>query len=333
MQVGEFVPAGIIGTGVDLPDKVLTNFDMEQIVETSDEWIRTRTGIQERRIAPEGFATSDLAAKAGIMALKNAGVNACDLDLIIVATITPDMPFPSTACLVQEKIGAYKAAAFDLSAGCSGFVYGVGVAKQFIETGMYKNVLVIGADILSRIVNWKDRSTCVLFGDGAGAAVISRVEKGCGILEVELGADGTGCDFLRLPVGGSLKPLTVENCESVERYICMAGSEVFKFAVRIMAESAANVLNKAGLPKNSVDCLIPHQANIRIIEAAAKRLDLSMDKVFVNVHKYGNTSAASIPVALHEAFLEGRIKKGDNVVLVGFGAGLTWGACLMKWAM
>ena len=333
MTTDNAVSAGIVGTGVYLPERILTNSDLEKIVDTNDEWIRTRTGISERRIANEDTATSDMASEAARMALKNAGVEPKDIDLILVATVTPDMSFPATACLVQERLGAGKPPALDISAGCSGFVYGLGIASQFIKTGMYKNVLVVGAETLSRIINWKDRGTCVLFGDAAGAAVLQPVEKGYGILSVELGADGSGGDLLKLDIGGSRNPVTVENCQNEGRFIYMAGSNVMKFAVKIMAEAALTALNKAGLDKKDVDCLIPHQANIRIIEAAAKRLDLPMDKVFINVHKYGNTSAASIPVALHEALTEGRIKKGDHVVLVGFGAGLTWGASVIRWAV
>lgn len=325
--------AGIVGTGIYLPEKVLTNADMEQMVDTSDEWITSRTGIRERRIISDDMATSDMAIEASKMALRNAGVRAGDVDLVMVATVTPDMMFPATACLVQEKLGAAKAAAFDLSAGCSGFVYGLGVASQFIETGMYKTVLVIGAESLSRITNWKDRSTCVLFGDAAGAAVLQQVEEGSGILSVELGADGSGGDMLKLAIGGSRNPFTAENCNHDGRFIYMAGGSVMKFAVRTMGEAALTALGKAGLHKREINCLIPHQANIRIIDAAAKRLDLPMEKVFVNVHKYGNTSAASIPVALHEAVTEGRVQKGDNIVVVGFGAGLTWGASVIKWAV
>lgn len=333
MPQGLLYSAGITGTGASLPPKVMTNQELEKIVDTTDEWIRSRTGIHERRIAEKGVATSDLAAEAGKMALKNAGLDPAELDLILVCTITPDMTFPSTACFVQDKIGAYNAAAFDLAAGCSGFVYGLTVATQFIETGLYKNILVIGAEILSRFLNWEDRGTCVLFGDGAGAVVMSRVEKGYGVLAVELGADGSGADHLKLPYGGSLNPINRENCESPDRYLTMAGSEVFKFAVRIMGEAAANVIKKVGLNQEQIDWFIPHQANIRIIEAAARRLELPMDRVYVNLHKYGNTSAASIPIALHEAVTEGRIKKDDNLVLVGFGTGLTWASCVIKWIL
>jgi len=333
LPVVKTVPVGIIGTGVYLPEKVLTNADLEKMVDTSDEWITTRTGIQERRIIGDNMATSDMACAAARMALKNAGVSPREIDLILVATVTPDMMFPATACLVQAQLKALHAAAFDISAGCSGFVYGLEIGSQFIKTGNYRTVLVIGAESLSRITNWHDRNTCVLFGDAAGAAVLKPVEEGFGILSVELGADGSGGDLLKLAVGGARTPITEENCHSPDRYLYMAGREVFKFAVKIMGECALKALEIAGLDRKDVDYLIPHQANIRIIEAAARRLELPMEKVFVNVQKYGNTSAASIPVALHEAVVEGKIKKGDKIVLVGFGAGLTWGASVIKWAV
>lgn len=332
-MLSNLMSVGIVGTGIYLPEKILTNADLEKIVDTNDQWIRERTGIEERRILDEGLATSDIAYRAALEAIRNAGVSPEEIDLILVATITPDMSFPATACLVQDKLGAVKAAAFDISAGCSGFVYGLGIGSQFIKTGMYKTVLVIGAEVLSRVLNWKDRNTCVLFGDAAGAAVLRPVEDGFGILSMELGADGSGAELLKQNMGGARSKITVGNCDSFDRYLSMAGREVFRFAVKIMGECALIALEKAGMNEKDISCFIPHQANIRIIEAAARRLDISMEKVFVNVHKYGNTSAASIPVALHEAYCEGKIKKGDNVVLVGFGAGLTWGAAVIKWAM
>ena len=323
---------GIVGTGVYLPETVLTNAELEKTVDTSDEWIRSRSGICERRIINKGEATSDIACRAARMAVQDAGISLQEVDAIIVATVTPDMLFPSTACLVQNGLGLNRVAAFDVGAGCSGFVYAMGVGSQFVKTGMYNTVLVIGAESLSRIINWQDRNTCVLFGDGAGAAVLRPVPEGFGILSLDLGADGSGADLLKLPAGGSRMPVTHENCFSTDHYLNMSGREVFKFAVKIIGESALNALEKAGLDKKDVDCFIPHQANIRIIEAAARRLNLPMDKVFVNVQKYGNTSAASIPVAVHEAVAEGRIKRGDIIVLVGFGTGLTWGASVIKWA-
>lgn len=318
---------GILGLGMSVPDKVLTNADLEKMVETSDEWITTRTGIKERRIAPEGMTTSELAAQAGAKALQHAGVDPEAVDLVIVATVTPEMLFPSTACLVQDKLGCTNAGAFDLSAGCSGFVYGLDIATQMIASGNYRYVLVIGVDLLSRVTDFTDRSTCVLFGDGAGAVLMGPV-SGKGVMATYLGADGSGGDKLRIAgsgPGGVYRP---------DGPVCiqMAGNDVFKFAVRIMGEAAEHVVEKAGLEPNDIDLFVPHQANIRIIDAAARRLDLPPERVFVNVEKYGNTSAASIPLALVEAFEQGRIAAGDRLVLVGFGAGLTWAAAVLEWA-
>lgn len=322
---------GIIGLGYYVPEKILTNQDMEKIVETNDEWIFERTGIRQRHVCDPEMATSDLATKAAEKALADAGITAEELDLIIVATATPDMFFPSTACLVQANLKATNAAAFDLTAGCSGFVYGAIVATQFIKAGLYKKVLVIGAETLSRILDWEDRATCVLFGDGAGAAVIGETAPGCGILGVDMGADGAGGDLLKLPAGGTRIPTSAETVANRLHFVHMNGNEVFKFAVKVMGESALKALAQAEITPEQVDLLIPHQANIRIIQSAAKRLKLPMEKVFVNIHNYANTSAASIPIALTEAVESGRIKKGDNVVLVGFGAGLTWASCVLKW--
>lgn len=324
--------AGILATGCYLPDKVITNADLEKMVDTSDEWIVSRTGIRERRMAAEGQSTSDLAARAGEQALAKAGIAPEQVDLIIVATATPDMLFPSTACLVQEKLGAKNAAAFDLSAACSGFLYGSSVAAQFIMNGMYRYALVIGVETLSKIVDWTDRNTCVLFGDGAGAAVIGPVEDGMGFLSFELGADGGGAELLKLETGGSRKPAAKAEPGHRENYVQMAGSEVFKFAVRAMNAASDNALAKADITKEQVDFLVPHQANLRIIDSAVKRLGLPDDKVVINLDKYGNMSAASIPVALDEAVSQGRIKEGDTLVLVGFGGGLTWGASVLKWS-
>lgn len=322
---------GIIGTGSYVPPKIITNKDLEKIVDTSDEWIVARTGIRERRIAEASMATSDMATEAARRALNSAGIKAEDIDLIIVATVTPDVNFPSTSCIVQNDIGAVNAAAFDIGAACSGFVYAIILANQFIATGMYKNVLVIGADCLSKFTNWRDRSTCILFGDGAGAVVMSRVDEGYGILSQHMGADGSGGKFLTIEAGGSRKPASIETIEQELHYIQMDGSEVFKFAVRTMAAASEEAVRLAGLSKEDVDYLIPHQANIRIIEAARKRLNLPEDKVYVNLEKYGNMSAASVPVALDEAYSRGYIKKGDNIVMVAFGAGLTWASVLLKW--
>ena len=314
-----------------VPERILTNADLERMVDTTDEWITTRTGIKERRIAAEDEATSDLATRAGKLALREAGVAAEDLDLVIVATVTPDMNFPATACIVQMRLGATNAAVFDLSAGCSGFVYALDIAARTVESGAYHRVLVIGADVLSRITDWTDRSTCVLFGDGAGAAVVGPVEHGRGLLATDLGAVGAEGHFLTLPAGGSRKPATLETVEGKEHYIHMQGNEVYKFAVRVMGETVQRALKKCDLTPEDMDVFVPHQANIRIIDAACKRLGISRDKVFVNVHAYGNTSAASVPMALYEAFREGRIDDGDIVALVGFGAGLTWASAILRW--
>ncbi len=322
--------ATITGLGKYVPPKVLTNKDLEKIVDTNDEWITSRTGIKERHIVEDDVSTSDIAYQAALEALEDSGLTAKDIDLIIVATVTPDMAFPATACLIQERIGADKAAAFDLEAGCSGFVYSLSVAAQFIETGVYQNALVIGAETLSKITDWEDRGTCVLFGDGAGAAILQATEKG-GMLAFELGADGTGGKSLYLPAGGSLKPSSKQSIEKKEHYIKMEGNQVFKFAVKIMGEASVNVLEKAGLSPIDVDLLVPHQANTRIINAAANRLKLGEDKVFINLPKYGNTSSASIPIALYEARENGLVKDGNTIVLVAFGAGLTWASTAMVW--
>ncbi|PLR82229.1 3-oxoacyl-ACP synthase [Bacillus canaveralius] len=308
--------AGIIGIGKCLPEKIVTNHDLEKIMDTSDEWIRTRTGIEERRIADQDTDTSDLAYQAAVNAIENAGINAEQLDLILVATVTPDRPFPSVSCMLQERLGAKKAAAMDISAACAGFMYGMITAKQFIETSAYKYVLVVGVEKLSKITNWEDRNTAVLFGDGAGAVIMGPVSEERGILAFELGADGTGGKHLYQ-----------------DEYLIMNGREVFKFAVRQMGESCINVLEKAGLKKEDVDFLVPHQANIRIMEAARQRLELPEDKMSKTVHKYGNTSAASIPISMVEELEAGRIKDGDVIVMVGFGGGLTWGAIALRWGL
>ncbi len=314
---------GYLGLGCYVPEKVITNDDLSKMVETNDQWIVERTGIRERHICAPEEATSDLAYNAAVEAMKEAGIAPEDLDLIIVASESPDTKFPSTACMVQDKLNAVNAAAFDLSAGCSGFVYGSAVASQMIATGLYKYALVIGAESLSRILNWEDRNTCVLFGDGAGAAVLGPVDDEYGILGIDLGAEGSGGQYLIQPAGGSRKPASHETVDAKEHYIHMNGNEVFKFAIKILGRTAQTCLKKAGLTKEDIDLLIPHQANTRIIDSAAKRLKLSHDKIVVNVDKYGNTSAASIPIAMCEARDQGRLKKGENVMLVGFGAGLT----------
>ncbi|QLG41439.1 beta-ketoacyl-ACP synthase III [Paenibacillus sp. FSL W7-1088] len=324
-------PVGVIGTGKYVPEKILTNSDLEKMVDTNDEWIVSRTGIKERHIAAPDQATSDLAYEAAIKALESAGMTGSDLDLIIVATITPDSSFPSTACILQDKLGAKGAAAFDLSAACSGFVYGLATATSFIQSGMYNNALVIGADCLSRITDYTDRNTCVLFGDGAGAVIVGEVPEGRGFKSFDLGAEGAGGSLLQMEGGGSRLPASVETVENKKHYIYMNGREVFKFAVRVMGTATVEVLRKAGLERTDVDLFVPHQANIRIIQSAMQRLELPEEKVVVNVDKYANTSAASIPLALVEAAEEGRMKAGDTVLMVGFGGGLTWGASVLIW--
>ncbi|MBW7458522.1 beta-ketoacyl-ACP synthase III [Paenibacillus sepulcri] len=322
---------GIIGTGKYVPERILTNHELEQMVDTNDEWIVSRTGIRERRIAAPEQATSDLAFHASTAALKAAGITAEELDLIIVATITPDMFFPSTACLLQEKLGAKRAAAFDLSAACSGFIYGLATATSMISTGMYRHVLVVGAECLSRITDYTDRNTCILFGDGAGAVVVGAVPEGRGFKSFELGADGGGGDLLKISGGGSRNPSTAQTIADKQHFIYMAGSEVFKFAVRIMGNAAEEALRKAGMDKGDIDLLIPHQANIRIIQSALNRLSLPEEKSMINLHNYGNVSAASIPIALAEAVEQDRVHDGDRLVMVGFGGGLTWGASVLVW--
>lgn len=327
------ISVGIIGTGAYLPEKVLTNKDLEKMVDTSDEWIVSRTGIRERRIASEEQASSDLALPAAERALEAAGISAADLDLIIVATVTPDMAFPSTACVLQDRLDASKAAAFDLSAACSGFLYGLASGAQFIQNGMYRYVLVVGVECLSKITDWTDRNTCVLFGDGAGAAVLGPVAEGEGFKAFELGADGSGGALLHQRGGGSRHPITPDMIDERLQYVYMNGREVFKFAVRVMETATDQVVAKAEWNKEDIDFLVPHQANIRIIEPARNRLKLPRDRVVVNVDRYGNMSSASIPVALDEAVREGRIHKGDKLILVGFGGGLTWGAAALTWTM
>lgn len=306
--------AGILGIGSYVPEKILSNSDLEQMMDTSDEWIVSRTGIKERRIASDEQDTSHLAYEAAVEALKDADVKAEELDLILVATVTPDMSFPSVSCIIQERLGAKNAAAMDISAACAGFIYGVVTATQFVNSGTYKRILVIGAEKLTKIVNWEDRNTAVLFGDGAGAAVIGPVSEGRGILSYELGADGTGGKHLYK--GGD--------------HLIMNGREVFKFAVRQMGDSCENVLKLAGLTKEEVDFLIPHQANTRIMDAARERLQLPKEKMSVIIDRHGNTSSSSIPIALVEEYKKGNIKEDDVLVLVGFGGGLTWGAITLR---
>ncbi|MFH1665354.1 MAG: beta-ketoacyl-ACP synthase III [Candidatus Omnitrophota bacterium] len=325
--------AGVLGVGKYLPRNVLTNADLEKMVDTTDEWITTRTGIKERRIAAQNEATSDMAVKAAKSALNNASLKAEDIDLIIVATITPDMFFPSTACLLQHKLGARTIPAFDIAVACSGYVYGLAIADQFIRSGTYKHALVVAAEKLSAVTDWNDRSTCVLFGDGAGAAVLGPVSKG-GILGVSLGADGSKGDLLQLPAGGSRMPASIMTVENKLHTIKMEGNVLFKHAVKIMADAARAVTEPLGLKGDDIDIIIPHQANLRILNALAKRMGVNPEeKVYLNIEKYGNMSAASSAVALTEAVEEGRIKKGDTILMDAFGGGLTWGALVMEWCV
>lgn len=324
-------PAGILGTGHCVPDQVWTNKDLEKMMDTSDEWIRSRTGIGARHVAPKGINTTELATGAAKEALDMAGVKPEELDLIILATLTPDRALPASSCKVQANLGAVNAAAFDLAAACSGFVYGSITAAQYIENGFYNKILVIGAEVLTRVINWKDRSSCILFGDGAGAAVIGHVPEGYGILSGAMGADGTGGKYLTIPASGIEMPPTDALREDGTAYAKMDGKEVYKFAVNAMPKAAKIALKRADVTADDVDILIPHQANIRIIQSAAKRLHIPMDKVFVNIEKYANTSGASIPIALDEAVRSGRVHHDDLVCLDGFGAGLTWSSLVMKW--
>mgnify|MGYP006272443051 CR=1 FL=1 len=316
-------------TGLCVPERVLTNHDLEKMVDTSDQWIRERTGMVERRITDEQTAASDLALGAAHMAMNEAGVAADELDAILVATISPDYVFPATACLLQKRLGARTVASFDLSAACTGFLYGLQIAGAFIESGRYRNILLVGVDTLSKVVDWEDRNTCVLFGDGAGAVILQPGESG-GLLGCVLGADGGAAELLYQPCGGSRIPISTEAIGEKKHNLFMNGREIFKHAVREMANSCLAVLDNASLSQDDVAALVPHQANIRIIEAVAQRLGFPMEKVFLNLQKYGNTSAATIPMALHEAREEGKIKSGDKVLMTSFGSGLTWGAGLIE---
>jgi len=326
------IPVTIAGTGSYLPEKVLTNADLEKIVDTSDEWIVSRTGIKERRIAASDEFTSHMATKAAERALEQAGMVAEDIELIIVATITPDTLTPSTACYVQANLGAFSAVAFDISAACSGFLYAMKLAKRLISDGAYKNAIIIGAEKLSAFVNWEDRNTCVLFGDGAGAAVLRKSGEGEGrILASETGTDGRHASILDIKGGGSACPITMSNANDNLATLAMQGREVFKLAVNAMRNASEKVIERAGLTADDISLVVPHQANLRIIDAIADRLAVPNEKVFVNLHKYGNTSAAAIAIALDEANREGKIKRGDNIVMVAFGAGLTWAAAAIEW--
>jgi 3-oxoacyl-[acyl-carrier-protein] synthase-3 len=321
----------IIGTGSYVPERVLTNRDLEKIVDTTDEWIRTRTGIGERRIAAPEQATSDMATNAALAAMSQAEVSADQIDLIIVATVTPDMFFPATACWVQKKLGAIRAACFDVSAACSGFIYALEIAQQFISNHVYNTVLVIGADKLSSIVDWSDRNTCVLFGDGAGAAILRNRDASHGVIATHMGSDGEFTDILFMPGGGSRCPITSTNVDQKLNTIKMLGKETYKQAVTAMTDAADRALEAAGLKYEDIACVIPHQANMRIIEAIAHRMGLPVDKFYVNLEKYGNTSAAAVAIALDEAHRNGRFKIGDYILLVVFGGGLTWASSVIQW--
>ena len=323
--------AHITGWGRYAPSQVLTNADLERMVDTSDEWIRSRTGIRERRVAAAHETTASMAAVAGLRAIRTAGIEPDDIDLILLGTLTPDYWMPSTAALVKEAIGNTKAAAFDVMAACSGFVYGFATAQAYITAGLAKHVLVIGAELLTRFLDYTDRSTCILFGDGAGAVVLSASEEPGGALGVEMTTDPQGAYMIWLPAGGAKSPPSAETISRGEHYVRMEGKETYRFATKTMATTALESIRRSGLQPSDIDLFIPHQANIRIVEAVAKGLDLPMDKMFVNLDKYGNTSAASVPIALAEAVNEGRVRVGDNVVIVAFGAGFTSGAVTINW--
>jgi len=325
--------AQIVGWGMYVPSEILTNDDLANMVDTSDDWIQARTGIVERRIAPPKETTATMAIRAARDALRVAKANPARLDLIIVATATPDYPFPATACLVQDALGATRAGAFDLSAGCTGFVYALAVGSQMIISGAYDQVLVIGAETLSRIVNWTDRNTCVLFGDGAGAVLLQASDVPGGFLSAVLGADGSGGDLLMLPAGGSRHPASAETVAQGLHYVQMNGPEVFRFATRVTARAARQALAEADVNLEDISLFISHQANGRIIQSAAKSLKLPSEKVFVNLDRYGNTSAASVPIALCEAIGQDRVKRDDHLVMVSFGAGLTWAAVVVRWGV
>lgn len=325
------IRARIVGTGSYVPESIITNHDLEQIVETSDEWIMERTGIRERRIADASQAASDLACSAAQRALKNAHLKPKDIDLVIVATCTPDMPFPSTACILQDKLGIKHAAAFDINAACSGFVYGLHIANSLIRTEAHQRILLVGAEVLSKVTDWQDRTTCVLFGDGAGAVIMEGTKEKRGIMSTHIHSDGSLGDLIMLPGGGSRFSCSQESILKRLHFIKMKGNETFKVAVRTLAELAAGTLAEYRLDPSKLSLLIPHQANLRIIQATARRLKLPEEKVFVNIEKYGNTSAASIPIALDEAVDAGRVIDGEYILLEAFGGGLTWASALLKW--
>lgn len=323
--------ASIVSTGAYLPSRVLTNAELEKMVDTTDEWILSRTGIRERRIAAEGEYTSDMASKAAQQAMELGGISPQEIDLIIVATCTGDTVFPSTACYVQSKIGATRAAAFDVQAACAGFLYGFVTAASFITAGTYNTVLVIGAEKLSSIVNWKDRNTCVLFGDGAGAVILQHRPGARGLLSSDMGADGGQTSILSVPAGGCRIPLTHDNLDSRLQYLQMSGKEVFKYAVTAMNRSAGESLEKAGVKPEQVRWFIPHQANQRIVDAVAQRMNVGLEHFVINLDRYGNTSAACMPIALHETNMAGKFNRGDLILMVSFGGGLTWASTVLEW--
>jgi len=323
---------GIKGMGYYVPENVFTNFDFEKIIDTSDEWIRTRTGIIERRFASKDQATSDLATEASLKAIKNAKINKEDVDMIILATTTADYIAQGAACIIQNKLGLKKIPCFDLNAACTGFIYGLEVAYSLVKSGLYKNILVIGAETLSRIVDMQNRNTCVLFGDGAAAAIVGEVEKGYGFLGFSIGAEGEDNMILKVPAGGSKKPNNEETIKNRENFVIMKGQDVFKFAVSTLPKVTSDALEKAKLKVNDLSMVFPHQANLRIIESAAKRMKFPLEKFYMNLSRYGNTSSASVGIALGEAIEKGLVKKGDNIALTGFGGGLTYGSTIIKWA-
>jgi len=326
------IPVGFKGLGTCVPDRVLTNYDLEKMVDTSDDWITIRTGIRERRILASDQSNSDLATEAARSALTDAGLQVDDLDLIICCTFTPDHPLPATACIVQKKLGMRKPVpAFDLEAACSGFIYGCSVGASFIQNGVYRHVLVVGSEALSRWTDYKDRNTCVLFGDGAGAAILSRVDEGHGLLGQRLGADGSGKDLLMIPAGGSTQPVTCETVEELSPFIRMNGNEVYKFATRIIPAVIEEALEETGMAPDDLDLIIPHQANVRILEVAARKLGVPMSRFVVNIEKFGNTSAATVPLAMMDARTDKRIVDGTTFALVAFGGGLTYGASIWRW--
>lgn len=329
--MGEMTSAAILGTGSYLPSKILTNADLEGMVETSDEWIVTRTGIKERRIASPDEATSDLCIEASRRALDSAGVRPEELDLIVLSTLSPDVPFPGTACIIQDKLGATKAAAFDLAAGCTGFVYALSVARQFVMTGTYRHVLVVAGETCSRVIDYTDRSSCVLFGDGAGAAIVGPSEGRREVLFCRLAARGAGFEKLWIPAGGSRRPASRETVDAREHFMQLNGPEIFKFAVQVMCEELRECSRALGKDPADISLVVPHQANYRIIRSVCHRTGIPIDRVYQNLDKYGNTSAASVPIALDEAGQDGALSPGDLVVLVAFGGGLTYGSCVLRW--